>query len=117
MLDEAEIRKEIAKLEYEPSSYLNYGKLATLYIILDRMHRGETPPESKIPELYAYAAPPASVADDPPTVGEYGDSDFLIAVAGKRPEKVWPIIDELMDTLAIVNEKVYNSVMRRINIT
>ena len=47
-------------------------------------------------------------------VGEYGDTDFLRAVAGKNPAKAWAVVDELMDTLRIVNERVYNSVMRKI---
>ena len=51
---------------------------------------------------------------EPATVGEYGDSEFLIAVAGKDPAKAWSVVDELMDTLAMVNSKVYNSVMQKI---
>lgn len=42
MLDALEIRKEIARLEYEESSYPNYAKLANLYTIQDRMgHKAE----------------------------------------------------------------------------
>ena len=41
MLDEAEIRKEIARLEYEESSYPNYAKLANLYVIRDKMQGAE----------------------------------------------------------------------------
>ena len=37
MLDKQEIRKEIARLEYEESSYPNYAKLADLYIISAEM--------------------------------------------------------------------------------
>ena len=37
MLDKAEIRKEIARLEYEESSYPNYAKLANLYTIRKQM--------------------------------------------------------------------------------
>ena len=48
------------------------------------------------------------------SVGEYGESDFLQAVKGKDPAAVWAIMDELMDTLKMVNERVYNSFMRKI---
>ena len=41
MLDKAEIRKEIARLEYEESSYPNYAKLADLYVIRDKMQEEE----------------------------------------------------------------------------
>ena len=115
MLDEAEIRKEIARLEYEESSYPNYAKLADLYTIRRQMQEGAQ--ENRSRRVYAYSGDPAPapVSVQTQTVGEYGDSDFLRAVAGKEPAKVWPIVDELMDTLSVVNAKVYNSVMHRID--
>lgn len=120
MLDKAEIRKEIARLEYEESSYPNYAKLADLYVIRDKMQKDEQ--GSRSTRLHAYsgdsvpavqaAAPQAEV---PQMVGGYGDSDFLHSIAGKDPSKVWPIMDELMDTLSLVNRRVYDSVMRKIS--
>ena len=50
----------------------------------------------------------------PVNVETYGDSDFLRAVADVPPDKAWEIMDELMDSLKIVNERVYNSVMRKL---
>lgn len=111
MLDEAEIRKEIARLEYEESSYPNYAKLANLYVIRDKMQRAENA-RDKFVGYYSGAT--AHVTAEPATVGEYGDSEFLLAVAGKSPEKAWAVVDELMDTLSLVNRKVYDSVLRKI---
>lgn len=119
MLDKAEIRKEIARLEYEESSYHNYAMLADLYVIRKQMQEDEQ--KSRGTRLHAYSGDPApavqaaaSQAEVPQTVGSYGDSDFLRAIEGKDPSKVWTIMDELMDTLAVVNERVYNSVMQKI---
>lgn len=114
MLDEAEIRKEIARLEYEESSYPNYAKLANLYVIRDKMQEEERADSGRYISRYSGAPAPSTVSVDPETVGEYGDSEFLLAVAGKNPGKAWAVIDELMDTLALVNRKVYDSVMRKI---
>ena len=111
MLDEAEIRKEIARLEYEESSYPNYAKLANLYVIRDKMQGAENARDKFVGY---YSGAPAPATAEPATVGEYGDSEFLLAVAGKDPAKAWTVVDELMDTLAMVNSKVYNSVMRKI---
>lgn len=47
-------------------------------------------------------------------MGMWGDSDFLRAEADVPPDKAWEIMDELMDSLKIVNERVYNSVMRKL---
>ena len=119
MLDAAEIRKEIARLEYEESDYKNYAKLADLYVIRKQMQEDEGGCRSM--RAHAYSGDPAPAvqtiapqAEAIQTVGGYGDSDFLRAVTGKDPSKVWPIMDELMDTLAVVNAKVYNSVMRKV---
>lgn len=104
MLNAAEIKAEIARLEYEESSYPNYAKLAHLYIIRDQMSGGE-------PMRYSAAPAPEPMAE---SVASYGDSDFLRAVGGKPLEKVFSVVDELMDTLRVVNARVYDGVMRKI---
>lgn len=112
MLDAAEIRKEIARLEYEESDYKNYAKLADLYVIRKQMQEAERGDGCKYVGYYSGA--PAPVTAEPAIVGEYGDSEFLLAVAGKNPAKAWAVVDELMDTLSLVNRKVYDSVLRKI---
>lgn len=107
MIDERELQLWIARLECEESSWSNYEKLAALYTIQDRQGHTE---EKAIPAMYSEASAPAPV-------GVYGDSDFLRAVAENTPEKAWAAMDELMDTLKIVNERVYNSVMRKLRMT
>lgn len=42
------------------------------------------------------------------------DSDFLRAVSNVDPARAWEVMDELMDSLKVVNERVYNSVMRKL---
>ena len=109
MLDKAEIRAAIARLEFEESSYSNYAKLANLYTIRDRMQEEER----GVRYVNEYSGAPAPVTVQSETIGDYGDSDFLRTIAGKDPARVWPIIDDLMDTLALANRRVYDSVMRR----
>nr|DAQ29856.1 MAG TPA: hypothetical protein [Caudoviricetes sp.] len=43
-----------------------------------------------------------------------GDSDFLRAVDGRDSVKAWAIIDELMETIKILQPRVYDSVLRRL---
>lgn len=104
MVDENEVKRWIARLETEESSWTNYERLAVLYAIRDQRSSER---ESALP--VAYSAAPAPVS-----VGTYGDSDFLRAVSKVSQEKAWGIMDELMDSLKIVNERVYNSVMRKL---
>lgn len=104
MIDEREVQKWIARLECEEPSWSGYEKLAVLYAIQNQKERTESQPI-----LPAYSCTAA-----PETVSNYGDSDFLRIVEGKDPTLVWPIVDELMDTLHVVNERVYSSVMRKL---
>ena len=41
-------------------------------------------------------------------------SDFGNAIKGKPPEKILPVIDELMDTIKILNSQLYDGVIDKI---
>jgi hypothetical protein len=103
-----EIEWAIHELEQEESSFPVYAKLANLYTV-----RNELMGMSAIqPQIAAYseAGIPASEM-----LGKYGDSDFLRAVEGKDLFAAWSIMDELMETLRVVNPRAYDSVLRKIN--
>lgn len=103
MLDSLEIRKEITRLEYEPSSYPNYAKLATLYTIRAEMNKGE-------PQAMAHQ----KERSFPEYSGAAGSSNFLSAVADKDSNSVWHVMDELMESLSVMQPKVYAAVMSKI---
>ena len=102
-----EIENGIYELEHEESSRSGYALLAALYTCRDYMLR-DTQPEARIA---AYSEMPATAATP---LDQYGDSDFLQAVAGKEQADAWAVMDELMDTLRVVNAKAYDSVMRKL---
>ena len=84
--------------------------LAAFYTIQDHLY----PVESRMPS-YSFAEPPDNDQHSgTESVGSYGDSDFLQTIQGKNPGNVWRVMDELMDTIKMVNERLYNSVMRKI---
>lgn len=97
----------IAELEGQESSENRYMLLAALYTCRNQM-LGHTRQEPAI-AAYSEAAAPTSER-----LGQYGDSDFLLALSGKDPADVWPVMDELMDTLRVVNRRAYDSVMRKL---
>lgn len=101
-----EIEWAIAELEKEESSFPLYAKLANLYTVRDKMTGGSI----QQPQIAAYSeAAPIREA-----IGQYGDSDFLRAVAGKNPDRVWLVLDEFMESLSVVNRKAYNNLVRRL---
>lgn len=109
MLDIREIEYWISRYENEADKLNDCVTLAALYSIRDRLRGGSY----MEPQITAYSEASAPVGE---TLGEYGDSDFLRAVAGKDPVRAWSVMDELMDTLLTVNAKVYNSVMAKLSI-
>lgn len=107
MLDRKEIDFEISKWEYLESSYENYSKLASLYIIRDHMDH-TAPASSSYDESYSYTPANSSLVE------ANGDSEFVAAISGKAQTDVWTIMDDLMDTLQVANPRVYNGVMRKL---
>lgn len=49
-----------------------------------------------------------------PEVLDYGDSDFLMAVKGKPIAGVFSVMNELMDSMMVLQPRIYDSVMRKI---
>lgn len=60
-------------------------------------------------ESYSYA--PAPIRN---TIEIDSDSEFARAVNGKETDEILPIINELMETLNIIQPRLYNAVMDRL---
>lgn len=102
-----EIEWAIHELEQEESSEGRYTLLAALYTCRNEM-LGLSAPQ---PQIAAYSEATGPVQE---RLGQYGDSDFLLAVEGKEPAEAWAVMDELMETLQVVNQRAYDSVMRKL---
>lgn len=48
-------------------------------------------------------------------IGLYGESDFLRAIESKDVRSTFLIMDELMSTMQVLQPRIYDSVMRKIN--
>lgn len=101
-----EIEWVISELESEESSKQGYILLAALYACRKEMLGASTPQ----PQISTYS----EVAPISETLEQYGDSDFLQAVAYKDAAAVWAVMDELMETLRAVNRRAYDNVMRKL---
>jgi len=107
MVNLKEIEWAISELEKEPSSFSNYQKLASLYTIRDQVLG-----QSAVQREQTYALTAQTAPEQPLDI--YGDSEFLQEVSGKDSQTAWDIMDELMETLRVVNPRVYDSVMRKL---
>lgn len=95
MLNIDEINKEILMLESNrDTTYAVVEKLAMLYVVRDHIT--------------------GAVSQSVPLEVE-GESEFLKSVDGKDCVQVWAVMDELMESLKIINRRVYDAVMQKIS--
>lgn len=82
-------------------------KLASYYTILD--HLADSGQVEESPQ-YSFAQ-----RDESEKVIEYqSGSEFSDAIYGKEIDTIMSIVDELMETLSVINPPLYRSVMRRV---
>ena len=82
-------------------------RLAAYYTIRDHLDGVE------LPQVYGDAAPAIAKTEES-VVGNHGTSEFLQVIAGKDAETVWKVIDETMDTLKLMEPRLYAGVLRKL---
>lgn len=88
-------------------------KLAAFYTILDHLDDDEkqhlSQERAATPNGYSFVGEKTSNA-----VSYDGTSEFAQAVNGKNQADVWPVLDELMSTVRLLNNRLYDNVMRNL---
>lgn len=101
MFTRAELLDAIDEFDRGKHTIQNCEKLAAIYTVLDH-----------IEPVYDRGYSGASKGEA--EIGVYGDSEFLSMVAGKPPEKVWQLIDELVEALGVLNPRLQSNFMDKI---
>lgn len=110
MITEKDLQEAIAECNGVRNPNANTCiKLAAYYIIQEHLF-GAADRES--PGGYSFS--PAAELPPAETVVVSGESDFAQAVTGMDPAEAWAVMDELMDTLRIVNPGLYRGVLRKL---
>lgn len=113
MITEHDLQEAIAECEGQRNPTANTCiKLAAFYTIKQHLFPDEKP---------AYSFAPATInaksedIEKPSDLVNYeSDSEFAQAIYGLPNDVAWSIMDELMSTLAVINPKLYNSIMRKV---
>lgn len=108
MLDIREIEYWISRYEQEADKLDHCVTLAALYACRNELVSSKAP--QALPEAYPAMA---KMLEEP--AGRYGDSEFLRMVEGVEPSAAWKVMDELMETIEVVNRRAYESVMRKLS--
>ena len=85
-------------------------KLAAFYTIRRELF-GEEKDAGPLPG-YSFLPDPQPSAE--PLIRNDSDSDFARAIDGRRQDEIWPLMDEMMDTIHAIHPRLYNAVMGRL---
>ena len=108
MITKQDLESAIAECQGQRNPNANTClKLAAFYTIRHELFGEEKDAEQP---MYSYAPPP----EPSETVERYGDSEFLEAVDGRPTDSVMLVMDELMDSMKVLQPRIYDSVMRKI---
>ena len=98
MFTEVELLDAVNELLNARHSVQNCEKLASVYTVLDHLYPTER--ENQLRETI---------------IDKYGNTDFLNEVAGKPARDVWLLVDDLVQTLAIINPKLLDNFLNKLS--
>ena len=114
MITEKEIEQAIEECMREPVTGNKRAVLADLIIIQDYLF-GEPMQAQDAPQpmpLQSYSAPPAEQVET--YIETNGDSEFLKAVDGRKADKVWKLMDELVEAVKILHPRMYTTFIDKV---
>ena len=107
MITEQDLQEAIAECQGVRNPNANTCIKLAAFLTIQKELYGEKDEKAEIP-LYSYDPAPAEM------IGYYGDTEFAKLIEGRRPDDIWPIIDELMTTVQVVQPRLYDAVLRKI---
>lgn len=108
MIERRDIEAAIAECQGKRNPDANTCvKLAAFYTIRKELFGESEQTEAVQPPGYSYAPDPEAVHIDT-------DSEFARVIDGMEQDKVWPVLDELMDTIKTIHPRLYNAVLDRL---
>ena len=114
MITEKEVAQAIEQCMQEPVTGNKRAVLADLIIIQDYLF-GEPMQEREAPQptpMQSYSAPPIEQVET--YIETTGDSEFLKAVDGRKSDKVWKLMDELVEAVKILHPRMYTTFIEKI---
>lgn len=114
MITEKEIAQAIEECMREPVTGNKRAVLADLIIIQDYLFGDPMQAQEAqqpIP-MQSYSAPQIEQVET--YIETSGDSEFLRAVDGRKADKVWKLIDELVEAVKILHPRMYTTFIDKV---
>lgn len=116
MITKQDLQAAIAECQGERDPNANTCiKLAAYFTILNAMYpEQEVPiqPPTTVEPLTGYSYQSAPTAENTITIDS--DSEFAESIEGRPQSEVWPILDEFVGTIQILNKPLYNALIRKL---
>ena len=113
MITEKEVAQAIEECMREPVTGNKRAVLADLIIIQDYLF-GEPARAQEVPQpMQSYAAQ-QNLEQVEIYVDTNGDSEFLKAVDGRKAERVWNLMDELVEAVKILHPRMYSTFIDKV---
>jgi hypothetical protein len=114
MITEKEVEQAIQECMRDPITGNKRAVLADLIIIQDYLF-GEPTRAHEVPQpmpMQSYSAPPMEQVEI--YVETNGDSEFLKVVNGRKAERVWKLMDELVEAVKILHPRMYSTFIDKV---
>ena len=114
MITEKEVEQAIQECMRDPITGNKRAVLADLIIIQDYLF-GEPTRAQEVPQstpMQSYSPPPIEQVET--YVETNGDSEFLKAVDGRKAERVWKLMDELVEAVKILHPRMYTTFIDKV---
>ena len=114
MITEKEVEQAIQECMREPVTGNKRAALAQLFVIHDHLF-GEPMQVQETQQpmpMQSYSSPPMEQVEI--YVETNGDSEFLKAVDGRKAERVWKLMDELVEAVKILHPRMYTTFIDKV---
>ena len=115
MITEKDVLNAIDECMADPITGNKRAALAQLFVIHDHLF-GEPTRAQEVPQMpmpmQSYSAPPMEQVEI--YVETNGDSEFLKVVNGRKAERVWPLINELVEAVKILHPRMYTTFIDKV---
>ena len=114
MIYEKDLDESIARYQGETNPSINTCiKLAACYALKHELFgEPEQLERAYSARSYSFAAAPMEPVET--TIDYYSDTEFSRVIDGRKAADIWPIMDELMSTLQVIQPRLYDGVMRKL---
>ena len=109
MITKQDLQQAIAECQWARNPNASTCIKLAAFLTIQRELYGEEKEVVQLPS-YSYAAEPEGgviIAD--------GDSEFARIIDGRRQEEILPVMVELMETLQLIQPRLYNAVMDKLS--